>query len=275
MSNFIKTAVIGAPIKHSKSPLIHNHWIKEYDLKGEYKAIEIAPETLKEGVQALIDEGYSGFNVTVPHKIAIMDLCEEVDALAEKIGAVNTVTIKDGKLYGSNTDAYGFAQNIKENAPEDWSFTSGKALVLGAGGAANAVVYALLNEGVPHIIITNRSRDKAEALQTFAPEKISVVDWDARHNACADMNLIVNTTALGMDGKPPLEIDLSAAPTNALVNDIVYAPLMTDLLKQAQKRSMPIITGIGMLLHQARPGFKKWNGVLPDVTDELEKIALS
>jgi shikimate dehydrogenase len=271
--SFIKTGVIGHPIAHSKSPLIHNYWIKKHGLSGEYKTVDIAPDCLNEGVAELMDQGYAGFNVTVPHKIAIMDLCDELSPIAQEIGAVNTVTIKDGKLYGTNTDAYGFTQNIKESA-NNWAFDNGKAVVLGAGGAANAIVYALLDEGVPEIIITNRSRDKAEKLCAMAPDKITVVDWDDRNSAFDHANLIVNTTALGMNGKPPLEVDISSAPQSALVTDIVYAPLMTDLLMSADQRGMQTVTGIGMLLHQARPGFEPWNGVLPDVTPTLEKLVL-
>lgn len=270
--NFIKTAVIGYPISHSKSPLIHNHWIEKYSLQGEYKGIDIAPENLKQGVQTLIDEGYAGFNVTVPHKIPIMDLCDELSAIAQKIGAVNTVTIKNGKLYGTNTDAYGFAQNIKESVESDWSFNAGKAVVLGAGGAAKAIIYALLQEDVQTIIITNRNREKAENLCQMASEKIKVIDWDDRNSTFDNANVIINATALGMNAKPALEVDISNAPSHALVNDIVYAPLMTDLLLNAQKRDMKFVTGIGMLLHQARPGFELWNGVLPDVTSELEAL---
>lgn len=272
--NSVKTAVIGHPIAHSKSPLIHNHWIETYRLSGAYTAIDIAPENLRTGIQDLIHDGYKGFNITVPHKIAVMDLCDELSDITQKIGAVNTITVEDGKLHGTNTDAYGFAQNIKENVSEDWSFDHGKAVVLGAGGAANAVIYALLQEGVPEVILTNRSRDKADALRALSPDRITVVDWDHRNDAFEDVNLIVNTTSLGMSGKPPLDIDLSAAPHSALVNDIVYAPLMTDLLVKAQERDMQVVTGIGMLLHQARPGFELWNGILPDVTDDLEQLVL-
>lgn len=272
--SFIKTGVIGHPIAHSKSPLIHNYWIKEHSLSGEYKTVDIAPDRLNEGVAELMDQGYAGFNVTVPHKIAIMDLCDELSPIAQEIGAVNTVTIKDGKLYGTNTDAYGFAQNIKESA-KDWRFKDGKAVVLGAGGAANAIVYALLEENVPQIIITNRSRDKAEALRAMDPDKITIVDWEDRNSIFQDANMIVNTTALGMSGKPALEVDISTAPKSALVTDIVYAPLMTELLSSADTLGMQTITGIGMLLYQARPGFELWNGVLPDVTEDLERLVLA
>lgn len=271
---FIKTAVIGHPIAHSKSPLIHNHWIAEHHLNGTYDAIDIAPHDLKTGIQNLIDQGYKGFNVTVPHKVAIMALCSDIDTLAQKIGAVNTVIIKDGKLYGSNSDAYGFIQNIKEKAQDNWSFQDKNALVLGAGGAANAIIYALLMENVRTITITNRTREKAESLRHFAPDKITVIDWEKRNTACQDKDLIINTTALGMDGKAPLDIDISKAHQHALVTDIVYAPLYTDLLKQAQTKGLHTVTGIGMLLHQARPGFEKWHGVMPKVTGKLEGLVL-
>lgn len=274
MPNFIKTAVIGHPISHSKSPLIHNYWLKKNALNGDYKAIDIHPDSLEKDVQQLIDDGYSGFNITIPHKITIMELCEEVDTLAQKIGAVNTVTIKEGKLYGTNTDTYGFIQNIKTNAPK-FDLRKGKAVILGAGGAANAVLYALLEGGVPEVIITNRTRAKAEELIRFASDKIKIIDWDRRNEVCEDANFIINTTALGMVGKPELEIDISKANPNALITDIVYAPLITDLLKQAQSHGFKTVTGIGMLLHQARPGFELWNGIMPEVTPELEKLILS
>ncbi len=275
MSDFIKTAVIGHPISHSKSPLIHNHWLKTYGLHGEYKAIDIAPDNLKTGIQNLIDQGYTGFNVTVPHKIAIMALCDEVDEIAQKIGAVNTVTIKNGKLHGTNTDAYGFAQNLDENTSKAWDFQNGEALVLGAGGAANAIIHALLRRGVPKITLTNRTKEKAIALSAMSSERIHVINWDARNSATQNANLIVNTTALGMRGQPALDIDISNASKTALVTDIVYAPLITDLLKQASDLGLQTVTGIGMLLHQARPGFERWNGVLPDVDENLQNLVLN
>ncbi len=271
---FIKTAVIGHPISHSKSPLIHNYWIEKYGLLGSYEAIDIPVDNLKQGAANIIKNGFSGFNVTIPHKISIMEICDEIDELATNIGAVNTVSIRDGKLYGTNTDGYGFIENIKCNKP-DFDFTKGKAVILGAGGAANAIVYALLQEGVPEIIITNRTKDKAQKLTTFAPDKIKVVDWEKRDDALDNANLIVNTTSLGMSGSHPLELNLGKAPKHALVTDIVYAPLVTDLLTQAKDRGLRTVTGIGMLLHQARPGFELWNGVMPEVTKDLEKMVLS
>lgn len=268
---FIKTAVIGHPIAHSKSPLIHNYWLKKYGISGEYKAVDIAPDDIRTGVQALIDEGYTGFNVTVPHKVSIMKLCSGLNVVAREIGAVNTISIRNGKLYGTNTDAFGFTQNIKQSV-KGWSFKDGNAVVLGAGGAAKAIIYALLKEGVPEIFVANRTVEKAEELRSLDPKRVSVVDWENRSWAFIGTNLIVNTTSLGMTKNPALDVDLSYAPKTALVTDIVYAPLMTGLLKQAKKLGMPYVTGIGMLLHQARPGFELWNGVLPDVTDELERL---
>lgn len=272
-NSFIKTAVIGHPINHSKSPLIHNYWLDSYGLSGSYEAIDISTKNLKRSVQDLINQGYKGFNVTVPHKIAIMNLCDEIDELAHEIGAVNTVSIRNKKLYGTNSDAYGFIQNIKQNVP-DFDFTAGKAVVLGAGGAANAVIYALLHENVPEIIILNRTKEKSKALTALDRRKLVAGEWKMRNDYLSNSNLIVNTTALGMSGKPPLEIDLTSAPKTALVTDIVYAPLHTDLLKQAKDRDLRTVTGIGMLLHQARTGFKLWNGVMPSVTKELEKLVL-
>lgn len=270
---FVKTAVIGHPVAHSKSPLLHNEWLRLYGLKGSYEAIDIEPDALADGVQTLVAQGYTGFNVTIPHKVTIMDLCDEVNECARKIGAVNTVTIRGDKLHGTNTDAFGFAQNITSAGLSDWSFDSGTAVVLGAGGAARAIIHALLEENVPSVILLNRTREKAEKLAGM-DACIRVEDWDTRNDVLNDANLIVNTTSLGMDGKPPLDIDLSQAPSGALVTDVVYAPLYTELLKQAKLRGLRCVTGIGMLLHQACPGFELWNGVMPEVTPELEKKVL-
>ena len=277
MSKFIKAGVIGHPVAHSKSPKIHGSWIAEYNLQGEYKAIDIPCETLKSGIRQLIDEKYSGFNVTVPHKVAMLQLCDDIDDLARVVGAVNTVIIKDGKLFGTNTDVFGFIQNIKEGRP-DFDFRAGPAMVLGAGGAARAVVQGLIDAGVPEIKIANRTKSNADELleHTKHPEKIKIVSWDERSNIAQlqNINLLVNTTSLGMAGKPILEISLEHLPKTTLVNDIVYAPLMTDLLNQAQSRGNPIVTGIGMLLHQARPAFKAWFGQMPEVTADLQKKVL-
>lgn len=272
MSEFVKAAVIGHPIKHSKSPLIHNYWIEKYGLQGSYEAIDIAPDNLGEGLKRLIAEGYSGFNLTVPHKELVLSVCDELDVSAQEIGAANTIAVKDVIVKGFNTDGFGFIQNIKAAEPE-FDFTAGPAVVLGAGGAARAVVFALIDAGAPDVIVLNRTKDKAQKLvDELGASKAG--DWENRNDALVGANLLVNTTSLGMDGQPPLEIDLSALPKEALVNDIVYAPLYTPLLKDAQARGNKVVTGIGMLLHQARPAFEKWFGVMPDVDERLEKLVL-
>lgn len=265
----IKTGVIGHPIAHSKSPLIHNHWIAQYGLEGSYEALDIPPEDLTKRLPELLrDEGYAGFNLTIPHKEIAMDICDVIDDTARAIGAVNTVWIQDNQIHGTNTDAFGFMENLHTTSG------IGAALILGAGGAAKAVIYGLLQAGVMDIRIANRTRSKAQALAT--DPRISVVDWDNREQALIGADLLVNTTALGMDGQPALDIALDNLAEGATVCDIVYAPLMTDLLIRAQRRGNAVITGIGMLLHQARPAFEKWYGVLPDVSPLLiEKLSSS
>lgn len=269
----LKAGVIGYPIHHSKSPIIHGTWIKEHGLTGTYKTIEIAPENLKEDIQKLIDQGFNGFNVTIPHKQNIMAFCDEVDDTAQAIGAVNTVLIKEKKLYGTNTDAFGFIENIKQEA-SNFDFKNKSALVLGAGGAARAIVYALNQAGLSEIYITNRTRAKAESLIELAPDKARIIDWNSREKALEGLDLLVNTTSLGMSEQGALELDLTHLPAHALVNDIVYAPLMTPLLSDAKARGNEIVTGIGMLLHQARPAFEKWTGIMPQVDHDLVKKVL-
>lgn len=268
----IKAGVIGHPIAHSKSPSIHGYWLNQYGIEGEYKAYDIAPAELESGVRRLVDAGLVGFNVTLPHKQSIMKLCKTLSDDARLIGAVNTVSVsKNGDLHGHNTDAFGFAQNLKVAVP-DFDWKNATATVIGAGGAARAVLYALHQQGVPAIRITNRTRESAE--QLAAHYHAQVVDWDDRNAAVRDADLIVNTTSLGMTGQPSLDIDLSDINGNAVVYDIVYTPLMTDLLQQAEEQRVRFVTGIGMLLHQARPGFELWFGHFPDVTPELESLIL-
>lgn len=269
MSATIKACVIGYPIKHSKSPIIHSHWLEKYKINGVYSQVEIHPDNLEQDIRGLIDAEYAGFNITIPHKEAILELCDTVDDTAKAIGAVNTVSMQDGKLHGYNTDAFGFTENLKSS----YDF-SGKALVLGAGGAARAVLHGLIEQGVEHIYLTNRTRDRAETLSQMNDSKITVIDWNDKDKLLSEINLLVNTTSLGMIGNPDLEIDLAALNSKAVVNDIVYAPLMTPLLSQAQKQGNRVVTGIGMLLHQARPAFEKWYGIMPDIDEPLEDIVL-
>lgn len=271
MGEFIRTGLIGHPTGHSKSPLIHNHWIGACGLSGEYVAIDVMGEALAQEIERLKREGFKGFNVTIPHKQAVMALCDELDEPAREIGAVNTVVIGgNGALHGSNTDAFGFLQNLREEAP-DFAFGKAPAVVLGSGGAARAIIYALLKTGVPEIRLANRTRARAEDLvaNCVHPERIRIVDWDDRDGALGDASLLVNTTSVGMAGTEMLGIDLGRLPQGATVYDIVYVPLLTGLLESARDRGLTIVTGIGMLLHQARPAFKAWYGVLPEVTNEL------
>lgn len=271
-ASLIRTAVIGHPISHSKSPLIHNYWIKKYSLEGSYEPVEIAPENLAQGVEDLCAQGFAGFNVTAPHKEKIMPLCKSIDFDASKVGAVNTVIIEPAGLRGINTDVFGFTQNILESVP-GFDFTAGPAVVLGAGGAALAVVLALLEQTTPEILVLNRTRANAEKM-AFGHTAVKVHDWSERNAVISNANILINATSLGMKGQEPLEIDLKKLPRKALVHDIVYAPLETDLLKQARSRGNPVVTGIGMLLHQARPSFKAWYGVMPDVDNELKALVL-
>lgn len=269
----MKAGVIGYPIGHSKSPLIHQYWLELYGLQGSYTAIEISKDNLKEKIKDLIDQGFNGFNVTIPHKESIFQLCDQVDDKAKIIGAVNTVIIKDKKLYGTNTDAFGFIENIKLQTKFD--FKNKSALVLGAGGASRAILYGLLQENIEKIYLTNRTIEKANLLRELDNQKIIVVDWQQKENYLDKINLLVNTTSLGMIGQDPLDINLQNLNPDCLVTDIVYKPLMTPLLESAKTKQNQIVTGIGMLLHQARPAFKEWTGIMPDVPDELTKRILS
>lgn len=265
--------VIGHPIAQSKSPLIHGHWLNKYGIEGDYQRYDIAPENLRDEVMKLRDKGLAGINVTMPHKQTIMDICTTINREAQAIGAVNTVAFyPNGEIEGRNTDAYGFLQNAKETHPA-FDFKSGPALVLGAGGAARACIYALKHEGVADIRIANRTIENAENLaDEFG---LTVYDWHEKEAALRDAMSVINTTSLGMSGKPDLEIDLGNIRNDALVYDIVYVPLMTSLLLNAQKRGCRTVTGIGMLLHQAKPAFEAFFGHKADVTDELRDIVLS
>lgn len=262
---FLKTGVIGHPVGHSLSPKIHNHWIKKYGLAGRYDALDIPPDELAARLPELLAQGYGGFNFTLPHKELVLPFCDHVDDAALAIGAVNTIFLRDGKMHGTNTDMFGFVENIKAQH-SGFDFAAGPSVVLGAGGAARAIVHGLQQEGAPEILLLNRTRSKAEAL---ACDGVVVRDWQERNAALEGAHLLVNTTALGMTGQPPLDIDLAALPKTALVADIVYAPLYSDLLQQAQARGNPFCTGFGMLLQQARPAFEQWYGILPDVDDYL------
>lgn len=258
-----KVAVLGYPVSHSLSPRLHGFWLKAYGMEGEYSAIAVAPQELQHFLQSLKEKGFRGVNLTVPHKEAAMAWVDEIEGNAQKIGAVNTIVVGE-TLVALNTDSYGCIQNIKEGAG---GLPQGKAVVLGAGGAARAVVAGLAQEGIRDITLVNRNRDKANAVAALWGAKVEA--WENRHAVLEGAALLVNATTLGMEGNPPLDVSLDALPKQAVVNDIVYTPLMTPLLKNAHARGNLIVDGLGMLLHQAAPAFNAWFGILPHVTPAL------
>jgi len=264
-----KACVIGWPVEHSRSPLIHRYWLAEYGIDGTYDKEAVRPEDFVAFVGALAEHGYVGANVTLPHKEAALRLARSADEAAIAIGAVNTLWLDaEGRLHASNTDAYGFMTNLDAEAPQ-WNEGLGAAMVLGAGGAARAVLYGLIKATDAKIFVANRTRARAEALAHLFGPRVEVVDWGARNAAFGTCGLLINTTSLGMTGQAPLDIDLTALPQDAVVADIVYNPLLTPLLVAAAKRGNATVDGLGMLLHQAVPGFERWFGVRPEVTPAL------
>ena len=268
--------VMGWPIDHSRSPLLHGFWLRHYGIDGAYVPLAVPPDRAEQAIRALPAMGLRGCNVTIPHKEVAFRLVDRLDSSARRIGAVNTIIVaEDGTLEGRNTDAFGFWENLVACAPATWSVTRGPSVVLGAGGAARAIVVALLDAGAPEIRLLNRTQARAaEIAADLGDPRIKVGAWDARDAALDGAVLLVNSTSQGMNGYPPLEIDLSALPTDALVTDIVYVPLVTPLLAAAAARGNPIVDGLGMLLHQARPGFHAWFGTDPQVTDDLRRFVL-
>lgn len=262
--------VIGWPVKHSKSPLIHNYWCAKYSVDAAYLPLPVPPEALPTVIPALPHMGCAGVNLTIPHKELVLPLAQQLDSFAQKIGSVNTLVIRDGALLGYNTDAYGFWQNLESSAKD---IKRGAAFVAGAGGAARAVVAALAAAGFAPIYIMNRTREKAEALCDISSQ-VKAVDWSANPGELASCRLLVNTTSLGMHGQPPLELALDALPPDALVTDIVYTPLRTPLLKAATARGLQTVDGLGMLLYQAQKAFELWFGILPEVTGELRDLVV-
>jgi shikimate dehydrogenase len=266
--------VLGWPIGHSRSPRVHGHWLRRYGIDGHYIPIAVPADRLAESLRALALLGFRGVNVTIPHKEVALALADTVSTQAARIGAANTLTFSgDGRVEADNTDGYGFLANLQQGAP-GWRAAEGPALVLGAGGAARAVIAALLDEGVPELRLANRSRDRAEALAAEFDGPIVVRDWSASAEAVAGAATIVNTTPLGMAGQPPLDLSLAAAPDAALVTDIVYQPVETPLLAAARARGLATVDGLGMLLHQAVPGFERWFGRRPEVDADLRAAAL-
>ncbi|GEP09693.1 shikimate dehydrogenase [Methylobacterium gnaphalii] len=271
-----KAFVVGHPIAHSRSPLIHGQWLRDLGIAGSYERIDVPPEDFAAFVRGLAQAGFAGGNVTIPHKEAAFQLADSLTARAKKIGAVNTLVVREDGILGDNTDAPGFIAHLDQSLGPDWLPRSGgTAVVLGAGGAARAVVTGLAEHGINRILVANRSPERARALTAIEPERIEPIDWSALPKELARAGLLVNTTSLGMTGHPPLDLDLDALPATAAVADIVYAPLETPLLSAARARGLLVVDGLGMLLHQAVPGFEAWFGVRPQVTSQLRDLIVA
>lgn len=275
MTDFPKACVIGNPISHSLSPKLHNYWLKRYGLSGSYTALKVAEDDLEKTIRALPDKGFIGANVTLPHKVSVLQLAHHITDRATLIGAANTLIFKeDGRIFADNTDGYGFLANLKQGAP-NWNPKSGSAAVLGAGGAARAVIVALADAGVPEILLSNRTRPKAEALRAEFGARIRVVDWVQAGTMLADANIVINTTSLGMKGAQDLKIPLDDLTPDTVVTDIVYTPLRTPLLIEAEQIGCTTVDGLGMLLHQGVPGFERWFGTRPDVDADTRRAVLA
>ncbi|NOC45775.1 MULTISPECIES: shikimate dehydrogenase [unclassified Ruegeria] len=267
--------VIGHPIGHSRSPKLHGHWLKTYGLAGHYIPMDVAPADLETVLRTLPRAGFVGANVTVPHKEAALKIADHASDRATVIGAANTLVFReDGSIHADNTDGYGFMENLRTGAP-DWNAKDGPAVVFGAGGAARAVLQALSDAGVPEILLTNRTRARADHLKEEFGQRIRVVDWVQAGNVIENAELVVNTTSLGMQGQPELRVPLDGLQPGAVVTDLVYAPLKTRLLQTAEQAGCTAVDGLGMLLHQAVPGFERWFGVRPEVDADARAAALA
>jgi shikimate dehydrogenase len=262
--------IAGWPVTYSRSPRLHGFWLHRYRIDGAYIPLPIRPGNLPMAMRGLLASGFAGANVTIPHKLTALEICDTVDDTARRAGAVNTLTFQDGKIAGSNTDGYGFVANLRAHGVEP---AAGPALLLGAGGSARAVAAALLEAGAA-VTVANRTLARAEALARDLPG-LRIVDWDARVGALSDHALVVNTTPLGMLGHGALDLDLSGASPTVVVADNVYVPLETPLLAAARGRGLRCVEGLGMLLHQAVPGFHTWFGVKPEVDAELRQFVAS
>ncbi|WP_298963156.1 shikimate dehydrogenase [uncultured Methylobacterium sp.] len=276
-----KAFVVGHPIAHSRSPLIHGHWLATHGLAGGYERIDVAPDSFAGFLRGFAEAGFVGGNVTIPHKEAAFRLVDHLTPRARRIGAVNTLSLDgDGRLHGDNTDAPGFIAHLDASLGADWPASTGTAagrtaVILGAGGAARAIVVGLLDRGLSRILVANRTAERAGALRDLDPERVASVEWEALPAHLAAAGLLVNTTSLGMGSGPPLVLDLSPLPAGAAVADAVYVPLETPLLAAARARGLAAVDGLGMLLHQAVPGFARWFGVTPQVTPELRALVVA
>ena len=273
--SFPLAGVIGYPIGHTKSPKLHRYWLDRYGIAGDYVPLPVSHENLRHVLHTLPRMGFVGVNITIPHKVTVMSIADQVTDRATLIGAANTLIFgSDGRIYADNTDGYGFIANLKQGAP-DWDPTLGPATVLGAGGAARAVISSLIDAGVPHIFLSNRTRPKAETLKQDFGSRIEVVDWVKAGNVIEDSTTLVNTTSLGMQGAAEFRVPLDGLRPGTLVTDLVYAPLRTRLLETAEAMGCPTVDGLGMLLHQAVPAFERWFGRRPEVDDATRRAILS
>jgi len=263
-----RACVIGWPIEHSRSPLIHGYWLKQYGIDGTYTKEAVRPEDVATFLRSLEAQGLVGCNVTVPHKETAYAIADERDASARAVQAANTLWLEGGKLHAANTDTYGFMTYLQHVVP-DWKAHDGPVCVLGAGGAARAIVHGFLEAGVEEVRIFNRTRERAELLAEIFGPRVKVFDWGGRSDGAREACVLVNTTAVGLKGAGSLGMDFSGFNGDCVVADIVYVPLLTELLQQAHGQGLRTVDGLGMLLHQAVPGFEKWFGVRPQVTDEL------
>ena len=268
-------AVLGSPVAHSKSPLLHGFWLKQFGIQGHYVPIDVMAADLEQVLQTLPKMGFVGANVTLPHKEKILSIADQISDRAALIGAANTLVFQpDGKLYADNTDGYGFIENIRQHAP-DWQAKDGPALVLGAGGAARAIVSALLEAGAPEVRISNRTRARADQIKSDFGGRVGVVDWVKAGAEIEYAHTLVNSTSLGMTGKSALTVSLDKLNPETLVTDIVYSPLETELLKAARSKGCRVVDGLGMLIHQAVPGFQRWFGQKPVVDQAIRDILLA
>ena len=266
--------VIGCPISHSRSPILHGHWLKRYGIKGHYIPMHVEPDNLERVLRTMPEMGFVGCNITIPHKVSALEIADMVSDRASLIGAANTLIFRaDGKIQADNTDGYGFMANLRQKAPE-WDPTTGPALVLGAGGASRAIITAMLDAGTPEILLTNRTRTNSDALRDEFGARIRVVEWVHAGAAMGECDTVINTTSLGMKGANEFKVPTNQLRSGTLVTDIVYNPLRTKLLNEAEQMGCVTVDGLGMLLHQAVPGFERWFGKRPEVDDDLRAAVL-
>lgn len=269
-----RACVIGYPVAHSRSPLIHGHWLREHKIDGDYVRYEVKPDEIDAFLKNLSGHGFVGCNVTLPHKEAAARNVDVATPVVRALGVANTLWLENGKLHADNTDVAGFVAHLDDSIP-GWDNSTKHAVVLGAGGAARSIAYGLKERGIEKISIVNRSRERAEQLAKEIKIESDIADFHQAALLLPSADLLVNTTSLGMKGQPPLEIDLADLKKGAAVSDIVYVPLETELLRKARARGHPVVDGLGMLLHQAVPGFERWFGVRPKVTPELRAIVVA